>query len=62
MDVGQFISDAMIIIVGAFVIYVLVQAFSESVPGFGQYGWYLFGAFIVGAALYLKHALSQRQR
>jgi len=62
LDVGEFIGAAIMIVVGAYILYVLIQSLSETQPGFAQYGWYLFGAYIVGAAIFLKYALSQRQR
>lgn len=57
MDVSEFVRNATILVIGAFILFVLVQSFSEVFPGFGQYGWALLGAFIVGAALFLKYAL-----
>jgi len=61
LDVGEFIGSAIMIIVGAYVLFVLVQSLSETQPGFGQYGWYLFAAYIAGAVIFLKYALSQRR-
>jgi hypothetical protein len=62
MDVGEFIGSAIMIIVGAYILYVVIQSLSQTDPGFAQYGWYLFGAYIVGAALFLRYALSQQKR
>jgi hypothetical protein len=62
MDVGEFVGSAIMIVVGAYVLYVIIQSLSQADPGFAQYGWYLFGAFIVGAAIFLRFALSQRRR
>jgi|YelNatPaOPRAMG01_1025707.scaffolds.fasta_scaffold71488_2 hypothetical protein len=62
MDVGEFIGSAIMIIVGAYILYVIIQSLSQTDPGFAQYGWYLFGAYIVGAALFLRYALSQQKR
>lgn len=62
MNIGEFLGSAIMIVVGAYILFVLIQSLSETEPGFGQYGWYLFGAYIVGAAIFLKYALSQRQR
>jgi divalent metal cation (Fe/Co/Zn/Cd) transporter len=61
MDIGEFIGSAIMIVVGAYIFYVIIQSLSQTDPGFAQYGWYLFGAFIVGAAIFLKCALSQRR-
>jgi divalent metal cation (Fe/Co/Zn/Cd) transporter len=62
MDVGEFIGSAIMIIVGVYILYVVIQSLSQTDPGFAQYGWYLFGAYIVGAALFLRYALSQQKR
>ncbi|MEM3578388.1 MAG: hypothetical protein QXX51_08110 [Candidatus Bathyarchaeia archaeon] len=61
MDVGEFVGSAIMIVVGAYVLYVAIQALSQTDPGFAQYGWYLFGAYIVGAALFLRYALNQHK-
>jgi hypothetical protein len=62
MDVSEFVVSAILLAIGAYLPYVIIQSLSQADPGFAQYGWYLFGAFIVGAVIFLRYALSQRQR
>jgi hypothetical protein len=62
LDIGEFVGSAIMIVIGAYVLYVIIQSLSQTDPGFAQYGWYLFGAFIVGAAIFLRYALSQGRR
>lgn len=61
MDAVDWVRDAFVIVVGAVVVYVLIQAFSETYPGFGEYGWLLMGAYIAGAVLFLKYGLSGKR-
>jgi len=62
LDVGEFVGAAIMIVVGAYVLYVIIQSLSQTEPGFAQYGWYLFAAYIAGAVIFLKYALSQQRR
>lgn len=55
MGAVDWVRDAIILIIGAFVVYVLIQSLSQTYPEFGQYGWALMAAYIAGAALYLKY-------
>lgn len=61
LEIGEWIGSAIMVIIGAYILYVLVQSLSETTPGFGEYGWYLFAAFIVGAAIFLRYGLRQRK-
>ena len=60
MDVAEFVGNAIGLVIGAYIIYVLINALVEIEPGFSQYATMLFGAFIAGAVLYLRYALSNR--
>lgn len=67
MDVGEFIGSTIMIVVSAYLLYVMIKSLSETDPGFAQYGWYLFrayiiGAAIIGAAIFLRYSLNQRER
>lgn len=59
MDPIGWVRGAIVIVVGAFILYVLIQAFSDAYPAFGGYGWVLMAAYIVGATLFLKYGLSR---
>jgi len=61
LDVGEFVGSAIMIVIGAFILFEIIQSLSQTDPAFAQYGWYLFGAYIVGAAIFLRYALSQRK-
>jgi uncharacterized membrane-anchored protein len=56
-NVADYVTDAILLVIGAYVLFSLVQSFSQSNPSFGQYGWSLLSAFVVGAVWYLKHRL-----
>ena len=60
MGAEDWVRDAILIVIGAFIVYVLIQAFSETYPGFGEYGWLLMAAYVAGAVLYLKYGLSRK--
>jgi divalent metal cation (Fe/Co/Zn/Cd) transporter len=60
MKAADFVVDVFILVVGAWIIYVLIDAFIEIEPGFSQYGLALLGAFISAAVLYIKHALTAK--
>jgi hypothetical protein len=57
----KWISSALAIAIGAFILYVFVQAFGETYPGFREYGWLLMGAYTSGAMLFLKYGLSRKK-
>jgi hypothetical protein len=59
LNVVDWVKNAVVIVIGAYLIYVLVQSFSEINPGFGYYGWGLLGAFIAGATIFLKYGLGK---
>lgn len=60
MDAVDWVRDGILIVIGAFIVYVLIQTFNETYLGFGEYGWVLMGAYIAGAVLYLKYGLSRK--
>jgi hypothetical protein len=57
LNVADWIGNAIMLVVGAFIVFVLIQTLTSSYPEFGTYGWTLMGAYIVGAAFYLRYAL-----
>ncbi|MEM2129052.1 MAG: hypothetical protein QXZ70_00485 [Candidatus Bathyarchaeia archaeon] len=59
MDVVEWVESAIVIVIGAYILYVLIQSFTETYPAFGQYGWGLLGAYVAGAVLFLKYSLSK---
>jgi hypothetical protein len=59
LDAIEWVKSAIVIVIGAYIIYVLIQSFAETYPAFGQYGWGLLGAYIAGAVFFLKHALNR---
>jgi len=56
LDFGEFIGSAIMVVIGAFVLFEIILSLSQTNPAFAQYGWYLFGA-----AIFLKYALSERR-
>ena len=61
LNVGEFVGSAIMIIIGAYVLFEIIRYLSQTDPAFAQYGWYLFMAYLFGAAIFLKYALSQRK-
>lgn len=61
-NIFDFVVDAIILVFGAYILYIIIGAFVEADPGFAQYGIALFSAFIAGAVIFLKHALSSGGR
>ena len=57
MNPAKFVQGAMILALGAFVIYTMTTDFCEKIAGFCDYGWYIFGAYIIGAGFWLRNAL-----
>ena len=60
MDAVDWVRDAIVIVIGAVIVFVLIQTYSGIYPEFGQYGWVLMGAYIAGAVLFLKYGLSRK--
>jgi len=56
LDFGEFIGSAIMVVIGAFVLFEIILSLFQTNPAFAQYGWYLFGA-----AIFLKYALSERR-
>jgi len=50
----EWIKGAIAVIIGAYVLFVFIKSLSETSPEFSSVGWYLFAAFVIGAAAYLK--------
>lgn len=59
LNASEWVTSAAMIVVGAYIIYVLIQSFTETYPAFGQYGWSLMAAYVAGAVLFLKRGLGQ---
>jgi hypothetical protein len=59
LDAREWVESATIIVIGAYIVYVLIQSFTETYPAFGQYGWSLMAAYAAGAVLSLKYGLSK---
>jgi len=59
LDVVEWVKSAIVIVIGAYIIYALIQSLTETYPEFGQYGWGLLGAYVAGAILFLKYGLSK---
>lgn len=60
MDIAEWIGGAIAIVIGAYIVYVIIQTFCETNPGFCEYGWLLMGAYIAGAVLFLKYGLGRK--
>jgi hypothetical protein len=59
LDVRDWVCGAIILMVGAFVIFVIFTELCKVYPDFYGIGWILVMAFITGAALYLKYGVSR---
>jgi len=55
LGAADFVRDAVILIIGAFIVWQIILVLSQSYPDFRQYGWTLMAAYITGAVLYLKY-------
>jgi hypothetical protein len=42
LDVREWVVSAILLVIFACVLYVMIQSLSQTQPGFGQYGQYLF--------------------
>mgnify|MGYP001118069245 CR=1 FL=1 len=60
MDAIDWVRSAVIITVGAFILYVLIQSFCGVYSGFSNYGWPIITAYIFGVVLFLKYGLSKK--
>ncbi|MDI6847965.1 MAG: hypothetical protein QMD23_07575 [Candidatus Bathyarchaeia archaeon] len=60
MDVIEWVRGAVVIMIGAFILYVIFSEFCKVRSDFYEIGWPLLAAFIAGAILYLKYGLSKQ--
>ena len=58
---AEYVKNAITLVVGAIVLYVMIRSFCESHAGFCEYGWLLMGAYVFGVILYLKYGLDCEQ-
>lgn len=61
VSVAEYIGNSIAIVIGAYIIYVMIDAFCKTESGFCEYGWLIMGAYIAGVIVYLKYALGGRQ-
>jgi len=59
MNIREFIIGALVGIIGDYVGFNIVDAFSKATPGWSPYGWGLYIAFNAAIILWLKRALSE---
>lgn len=59
LDAVEWVKSAIIIVIGAYIMYVMIQSFTETYPAFGEFGWGLLGAYIAGAVLFLKYGFGK---
>jgi len=57
VDAAEFVGNAIVIVIGAYIVYLLIDTFCKSESGFCEYGWLLMGAYIAGVIVYLKYGL-----
>jgi hypothetical protein len=56
LNIKAFISGAFAGIVGDYVLFVMIQAFSKTTPEWGTYGWGLFAAYNAAILLWLRNS------
>jgi hypothetical protein len=49
MEIAEFFSSVIGIIVTIYVAFVIISQLSQQTPEFSYYGWLMFGALIIGA-------------
>ena len=57
VDVAEVLEGVVAVALGAFLLFALLQSFSEVFPEFATYAGLLMPAFITGAAAFLKFKL-----
>jgi len=57
MGAAEWVRDAVIIAVGAFLLWNITNSFVSIYPGYSYYGWGIMGAYFAGAVLYLRRGL-----
>jgi|GEM_PF-6408125 len=57
VDVAEVLEGVVAVALGAFLLFVLLQSFSEAFPEFATYAGLLMGAFIAGAVAFFKFKL-----
>lgn len=54
---GRIIEVVFEAIVSVFIAYVLIKAFSDAFPEFGQFGWPILAALVFGVILFFRYGL-----
>jgi len=55
------VRDAFVIVIGAIIIYAVIDVGCKTYPDFCQHGWTLWVEYIAGAVLYLKDGPRRNQ-
>jgi hypothetical protein len=57
MDIGETFATVIGLLLMAYVGFVVITQLIQQTPGFGYYGWAIFGALIAGIIIFLKFGL-----
>ena len=55
-DIGKIVIMPVVLIIVLYIAYVLVSSLSEITPGFGNIGWYVFGAIVSAVVIFISFA------
>lgn len=61
MNMAQWVRDAIVLAVGAFILWTMTDSFVNVHPGYGYYGWTIMGAYVAGVVIYLRNGLKRRR-
>ena len=59
MNATKWVRDALILAIGAFLLWTVTNSFVSIYPQYGYYGWGIMGAYFTGVVLYLRHSLKR---
>ena len=57
MDPIEWLRWIIILIFGAYIAYVLIDALTKTSPGFSQYGWPILAAIVAAIILFIRRSL-----
>lgn len=56
-DIRLIVGSFTAVLLGAYIGFILTGNLCSSTPSFCTYGWGIYGAYIIGAGIYLKYTL-----
>jgi hypothetical protein len=61
MDMVKWVRDAIILAVGAFILWTMTDSFVNIYPGYSYYGWGIMSAYATGVIIYLRNGLKRHR-